>query len=680
MSGVREETTSNGIDFNSGPSVSQPNTTRTTPDSGLGDDRNQQDRARQIPPGFQQQPNPPPAQQGNFYPPLRMPHQQFYYSNSDNHYDYKNSGHKVGHFDAPETGRIYEHQHMVHPSNPRAVVYRSTMNGQPPPPSMHYDDNYHQNQNGPPNMGPNAGPGLLGGPPVNISGRVPSHGLVYPQPPTMPQNMPCPTGQYEHHYVHNQQMQHPPAGAVLSSSSAVSSGYENEGPVMQNTAHAGTHPYYSQYPQNVISSNGVMMYPPQAQVMMSAQNPVGVFMAPPPVLPPAPGQPVMMLPHQQYVGDGTSNPTQLYLVQAQQQMRQSPGMPPTVVVRQPNVRGDRSGENQMDALHQNVSQPPPSMMTAPPTRFVPVPQSYYVNDQQPMPSVYPTRMALPQGQQSNWIPAPGVVSYMPSSFMPNHYSRGGRFNRPGRGGNSNYNRDGKGKSYSRQSSVSTDHGIQKSDHVEQQNIINLQQLALDASSTTGTENEEQFSNNPSMTIKEDESSSLPDEPTQPSPKPIVKEFTKERQCSIEDPSQKQSENNSSQQKDLSESSKKVEAIKHCTYCRSNGKPETEYTGHTLRENGKVRCPDALVNLECGYCHLRGGVEAHATPFCPKLQEENKLKKENLMYKDGPPRHTRDQMRPYQGSQQYEHRQSQQYPGTRGGQNRRNSRPSGRKGY
>lgn len=54
----------------------------------------------------------------------------------------------------------------------------------------------------------------------------------------------------------------------------------------------------------------------------------------------------------------------------------------------------------------------------------------------------------------------------------------------------------------------------------------------------------------------------------------------------------------------------------CSYCKSAGKPESEYSTHWVKENvgGKVVCPALLAN-ECGYCHGIG----HTPKFCPKLK-------------------------------------------------------------
>ena len=73
---------------------------------------------------------------------------------------------------------------------------------------------------------------------------------------------------------------------------------------------------------------------------------------------------------------------------------------------------------------------------------------------------------------------------------------------------------------------------------------------------------------------------------------------------------------------------------YCKVCHDAGKPEKEYTNHTLKDrNGKTVCP-TLLNTECRFCHKLG----HTAKFCdaPKKNEKNEKKekkeKERSEYK------------------------------------------------
>ena len=56
----------------------------------------------------------------------------------------------------------------------------------------------------------------------------------------------------------------------------------------------------------------------------------------------------------------------------------------------------------------------------------------------------------------------------------------------------------------------------------------------------------------------------------------------------------------------------------CKVCKDAGKPESEYTSHSVRANNKVICP-TLLATECRYCWQKG----HTTKFCPALEAKKK---------------------------------------------------------
>ena len=56
----------------------------------------------------------------------------------------------------------------------------------------------------------------------------------------------------------------------------------------------------------------------------------------------------------------------------------------------------------------------------------------------------------------------------------------------------------------------------------------------------------------------------------------------------------------------------------CKVCKDAGKPESEYTSHSVRANNKVICP-TLLATECRYCWQKG----HTTKFCPALEAKER---------------------------------------------------------
>ena len=56
----------------------------------------------------------------------------------------------------------------------------------------------------------------------------------------------------------------------------------------------------------------------------------------------------------------------------------------------------------------------------------------------------------------------------------------------------------------------------------------------------------------------------------------------------------------------------------CKVCKDAGKPESEYTSHSVRANNKVICP-TLLATECRYCWQTG----HTTKFCPALKAKER---------------------------------------------------------
>jgi hypothetical protein len=68
---------------------------------------------------------------------------------------------------------------------------------------------------------------------------------------------------------------------------------------------------------------------------------------------------------------------------------------------------------------------------------------------------------------------------------------------------------------------------------------------------------------------------------------------------------------------------------YCKVCHDAGKPESEYTSHSVRSlpdrngNTTVTCP-TLLTIECQYCRKQG----HTIKFCPTLIAKNKAEERN----------------------------------------------------
>ena len=71
---------------------------------------------------------------------------------------------------------------------------------------------------------------------------------------------------------------------------------------------------------------------------------------------------------------------------------------------------------------------------------------------------------------------------------------------------------------------------------------------------------------------------------------------------------------------MSRNTKNVSTRKpYCKVCHDAGKPESEYTGHWVKDrDGKTLCP-TLLNTECRYCYKLG----HTAKFCDILAKNNK---------------------------------------------------------